>query len=188
MIKRALILLVALLLGACGSTTRAPETQLPADAPSNIAVSSRLLVDADSAEAQPGQPAPDFQYTMADGSSVRLSDLRGKKVLINFWATWCEPCRSEMPDLEHAAASNRSDLVVIGVNKGEQADQFPEFLRQIPVSFVLVADPSGEIARAYGVVSGIPQSFFLNRDGTLSSRRIAPMRPALISEELDKLK
>jgi peroxiredoxin len=184
--RRYCFLLFALVLAACSSA--APATQLPQGAPANIAPSSRLLGDADSAVAEPGKPAPDFQYTMADGTTVRLSDLRGKKVLINFWATWCEPCRSEMPDLEHAAASNRADLVVIGVNKGEQADLFPEFLRQIPVSFALVADPNGGIARAYGVVSGIPQSFFLNRDGTLASRRIAPMSTSLISEELGRLK
>lgn len=186
MTRHVLLLLALLLLAACAAAE--PAAQLPPGAPANIAPSARLLGDADSALAEPGKPAPDFQYTMADGSTVRLSDLRGKKVLINFWATWCEPCRAEMPDLEQAAASNRADLVVIGVNKGEQADLFPEFLRQIPVSFVLVADPSGEIARAYGVVSGIPQSFFLNRDGTLSSRRIAPMSASLISEELGKLK
>ncbi|HEU4328292.1 MAG TPA: TlpA disulfide reductase family protein [Roseiflexaceae bacterium] len=187
MLKRILYCFtVTLVLAACGGSSGTPEVQLPEGAPANIAVGSRLI--GREGPAVPGEPAPDFQYTMADGSSVRLSELRGKKVLINFWATWCEPCRSEMPDLEKAAQTYGDSLAVIGVNKGEQADVFPAFLGEIPVSFPLVANPEGDIALAYGVVSGIPQTVFVNSDGTVASRHLAPMSYSAISAQLDQLK
>lgn len=180
------LLAVALLLMGCGASGAAVEVQLPSDAAANIAVNSRLV--GREGPAVPGQPAPDFQYTMVDGRSVRLSELRGKKVLINFWATWCEPCRSEMPDLEKVAQTYGDSLAVIGINKGEQADVFPDFLREIPVSFPLVANPDGDIALAYGVVSGIPQTVFVDSDGIVVSRHLAPMSYSAISAQLDQLK
>ncbi len=187
MLKRILAFFaVVLALAACSGSDGAAGVRLPEGAPANIAVGSRLLGRA--GPAVPGQPAPDFEYTMADGSSVRLSGLRGKKVLINFWATWCEPCRSEMPDLEKAAQTYGDSLAVIGLNKGEQADVFPGFLGEIPVSFPLVANPDGDIALAYGVVSGIPQTVFVNSDGTVASRHLAPMSYSAISAQLDQLK
>ncbi|GAB4211602.1 MAG: TlpA disulfide reductase family protein [Roseiflexaceae bacterium] len=180
------ILVLALVLTSCGTSSGGAEVRLPEDAPANIAVGSQLV--GRDGPAVLGQPAPDFEYTMADGNTVRLSQLRGKKVLLNFWATWCEPCRSEMPDLEKVSQTYGDKLAVIGINKGEQADVFPAFLREIPVSFPLVANPKGDIALAYGVVSGIPQTVFVDSDGTVVSRHLAPMSYSAISQQLDQLK
>ncbi len=182
--KRVVLLIcVCVALAACGSE---PAAALPPGAPANIAPVSRLLDTR--AEAVEGQPAPDFSFTMADGSTTRLSDLRGKKVVLNFWATWCTPCREEMPDLQAASAANPDDLVIIGVNKGEDPTLIPGFIQEIPVSFPLVADVDGDIALAYGVVSGIPQTFFINSDGTLAKRYVSILTAEALETQLAALK
>jgi len=100
-------------LAACGGTAAAP-----ASAPGKpvIAAKSQLLGDAGQGGIpEVGQVAPDFQYTTPDGATHKLSDLRGKKVLLNFWATWCAPCRSEMPDIQKALDESGDAVAVLGV-------------------------------------------------------------------------
>ena len=88
-----------------------------------IAAESRLLDSADQAVVpRQGDAAPDFEYTLGDGTTHKLSDLRGKKVVINFWATWCEPCRVEMPDLQKVSQESGDQVAVLGVNWREGAD------------------------------------------------------------------
>jgi peroxiredoxin len=187
--RRVLLLgLLALALSACASAAGgAPATAGP-PASHTIAPESKLVGDPEPADLpQVGQPAPDFEYTMADGSRHTLSQLRGKKVLINFWATWCGPCRSEMPDLQKALGEEGDSVVVLGVNKAQQLQEIGPFADELGISFPLIANQAGDIAGRYGA-QNLPTSYFINSDGTIGLKKTGVMNYAFIKTHLGELK
>ena len=109
-----------------------------------------------------GAPAPDFSSSSPDGSRVRLSQYRGKPVLVNFWATWCGPCQDEMPLIQRARDRwAASGLTVLAVNYREtDARAITSFLKKVGARFPAVYDPDGRIAAAYGVPAGPPRTLF----------------------------
>lgn len=116
--------------------------------------------------------APDFTLTAVDGTSVSLSDLRGKVVLLNFWATWCPPCTAEMPDLNalYRRYGNEKDFVVVGVNLEERPQDVAEFARQKNIEFPLLLDRSGRVTRRDYRVRTLPMSMIIDREGILRDR------------------
>jgi len=123
----------------------------------------------DSLEVDPkeGALAPDFEASDAGGRRLRLSDYRGRPVLVNFWATWCVACRAEMPAIQTVLEHHRSEgFAVIAVNEGEGAEAARRFLEDVGVSFDLALDPRRTIADAYRL-PGMPASFFVDRDGVI---------------------
>ncbi len=156
-----------LLAGSNAPPTTATSVTLPTDGSIQIAPTSELLIsDVSGQPPQPGTPAPDFRFTLADDSTVQLSDLQGKKVLLNFWATWCGPCKAEMPDMQALQVSYPDDLVVLAVNQRETVDRIVPFAEELGLTFTLVADEDGTIGDAYAA-RGLPTSYFINRDGTV---------------------
>lgn len=113
-----------------------------------------------------GRPAPDFTAPDLDGRPVRLSELRGKPVLINFWATWCPPCREEMPQIEAFYRRYRDQIEVLGVDVGETAEQVRAFLKDTPYSWRFLLDTELKVADLYRVY-GIPASYFIDKDGII---------------------
>jgi thiol-disulfide isomerase/thioredoxin len=183
-----LLLVVALTLVACGASGSVTGTAPKAGGPHVIAAESRLL-DSSGAAVMPsvGEVAPDFEYRLSDGTLHRLSDLHGKKVLLNFWATWCEPCRAEMPDLQKARDAYGGSVVVLGVNKLETAVVIPPFADELGVGFPLIVNTKGDISNRYGA-KNIPTSFFINADGTIGFRQIGVMTYDFMKTHLDELK
>ena len=112
-------------------------------------------------------PAPDFTLESRDGGSVTLADLKGDVVMINFWATWCKPCREEMPHLE-ALHQRYSSLgfTLLGVNVEDDAHGATKFLAETPVSFPILYDKTNEISKLYDVVA-MPSTVLVGRDGTM---------------------
>jgi len=111
-----------------------------------------------------GLPAPDFTLTSLEGKKVRLSDLQGKIVLINFWATWCAPCRLEMPLIEERAERYSSQLAVLGVNFDEPQDQVQSFVDELGLRFDVLLDPGAQVQDLYQV-RGYPTSLFVDEAG-----------------------
>ena len=111
--------------------------------------------------------APDFTLQSRDGREVSLSDLRGDVVMINFWATWCGPCRQEMPHLE-ALHQRYSDLgfTLLGVNVEENSRLSDEFLAETPVSFSILFDPKNGVSDLYDVVA-MPSTVLVDRKGNM---------------------
>ena len=181
--------LLALLLSACaGQTETTPTVQPGAAAPGAIIATNATLLDTGSpAMPQVGEVAPDFQFTMPDGTIQKLSDLQGKKVVLNFWATWCEPCREEMPDLDKAYRKYGEDVVVLAVNKAEKVERIAAFSGQVPVSFPLIANPDADVADRYFTVN-VPLTFFINTDGTIGARELKVMNYATIERTIQMLK
>lgn len=117
-----------------------------------------------------GRPVPDFVLPGLAGGAVRLSDLRGRPVVLNVWASWCNPCREEFPLLRTARRRHRRDrLAVVGVSFRDIAADARAFARSERADWPLARDPDGVFAAAYGV-NRVPQTFFVDADGILVSR------------------
>jgi cytochrome c biogenesis protein CcmG/thiol:disulfide interchange protein DsbE len=138
-----------------------------------------------SMDAQPfeGFPAPDFEFQTTDNSSLRLSDLRGQPVIMNFWASWCPPCRAEMPAIQAVSQSyNEEGLIVLAVNATNQdsIDEAQEFIEGSGFTFQILFDTTGTVQAQYQVVA-LPTTFFIDRDGIIQAVIIGgPMAQALI--------
>lgn len=117
--------------------------------------------------AKVGEPAPDFALPTPDGETVRLSDLRGRPVLLNFWATWCPPCKIEMPDIEALYQKYKDQgFTVIAIDQQESAEAVQKYFDEMGLSFQPVIDSSGEIFSLYRVVA-LPTSYFVDAEGVV---------------------
>lgn len=112
-------------------------------------------------------PAPDFSLQSLDGSTVRLSDLKGQVVLINFWATWCAPCREEMPLLDAIYQKyNRLGVELLGINVEDDASGARKYLNETPVTFPILFDPDGRVSKQYQV-KAMPSTILVDRHGNV---------------------
>src|SRR5438309_6297636 len=112
-----------------------------------------------------GSPAPEIALKDLQGQEVKLSDLHGKIVLLNFWATWCKPCKEEMPAMQASYDKLRDQgFVVLAVNELEDTDKVIEHIRTHGHTFLVVMDHDNRVANQYGVV-GLPASFLIDRQG-----------------------
>jgi len=145
-----------------------------------------IVVTVGAGTAQVGALAPDFTSQRLDGSSVRLSQFRGKPVLINFWATWCAPCQDEMPLIQRAADQyGGAGLTVLAVDYQQtDAKGMAAFLRKVGARFPAVYDPNGRIATAYGVSIGLPVSIFIDRSGKVSFIQVGQMSDAILQQHV----
>jgi len=123
-----------------------------------------------------GDLAPDFQLEDTKGNKVTLSDLRGKVVLVNFWATWCPPCLEEMPSMERLnEVIAGDDFVMLAVNAEENGRSVvPAFLEKTPYTFPILYDDKGVVQKRYGVFK-FPESFIIQKDGTVVEKIIGPL-------------
>ncbi|CAN5295067.1 TlpA disulfide reductase family protein [soil metagenome] len=135
-----------------------------------------------------GRHAPGFALRTLDGSStVRLSDLRGQVVIVNFWASWCDPCREEHPALRAAWDRYRDrGVVIVGIVYDDSADNAEDFIRELGGDWPALDDPNSAAALAYGVY-GIPETFFIGPDGRVAYRRVGPVSYALLSQQITRL-
>jgi peroxiredoxin len=116
-----------------------------------------------------GEPAPDFELRTADGDLLTLSDLRGRVVWINFWATWCRPCRRELPDIEKLYDEKRdAGLEVLAVNYDETADAARDYFDEVGIDLPMLLDSEGSVYDQYRL-QGLPDSFFVDRDGNIAA-------------------
>lgn len=114
----------------------------------------------------PGELAPDFRLARADGSALRLSELRGQPVFLNFWATWCSFCKEEMPDMQRIAEQFAGQLVVLGVNAGDSVANGSGFAERIGANYELVYDTTQQVVDGYQV-RAMPTSYFIDADGRI---------------------
>jgi thiol-disulfide isomerase/thioredoxin len=129
--------------------------------------------------------APDFDLAGFDGSRVRLSRYRGKAVLLNFWATWCEPCRVEMPSLIRLERKYRArglQIVGVAIDSGDLRS-VAQFVKEIGVNYPIALGDDA-VAAAYGGVSGLPTSFYIDRDGRIVDETIGLIRDGAIERRI----
>jgi peroxiredoxin len=133
-----------------------------------------------------GAEAPDFELVLDDGQSIRLSDLRGNPVMINFWATWCPPCRAEMPDIV-AAAGEEEDLIVIAANVQETVEAIRPFAEAYAMQMPVAVDEEGSLSNLFQV-RGMPTSIFIDRDGKIASKWEGALTPEQLDLHLDGIR
>lgn len=153
-LRRGRQLLVWLLIGLLGACSPVPQTPTPA----------------------PDPLAPDFQLTALTGDSIALHALRGHWVIINFWATWCIPCREEMPYLQRLADQYGDKVKVLGVNMREQPAEIEAFVTPAHVRYPILLQPDDATLLAYGVRK-LPLTVVVAPDGCIARQQFGPLQP-----------
>jgi thiol-disulfide isomerase/thioredoxin len=137
-----------------------------------------------------GRTPPDFLLSTPDGGAVRLSDLRGKPLLVNFWASWCTPCRQEMPEIVRGYDAHTGRFAVVAVDLQENAGAVRAFAQEFGMTFPIVIDSNGGVGDAWrigGPMQGIPSSYFLDAQGIVRARVYGPLTAATLAENLAKI-
>lgn len=133
-----------------------------------------------------GRSAPTFTLTQFDGSKLRLADLRGKVVFLNFWASWCPPCRAEARELEAAWKKLKDrDVVFLGVAIQDSEENARAFLKEFAVTYPNGMDSSGKINIDYGVW-GIPESFFIDAEGRITYKHVGGIGAAIVVAKVEE--
>ncbi len=162
-----------------------------------LILTSGLLITGCSPPSQPGGPAqgpqvgklaPDFKLQNLDGQSVSLSDFRGKPVLINFWASWCGPCRAEMPYIQQIYEEwSDKGLVILAVDIGESHATVERFMESYGLSFMVLLDTNENVALQYNI-RGIPATFLIDKDGIIQVVKVGAFSSkAEIEKNLSKI-
>lgn len=178
------IVIWALFLAGCGhaapaftptteviiATPPPAATRTPTPSPDPVPIAGTPTPTSLPAAPVPGALAPDFVVVDLEGNPIQLSHYRGRRVLLNFWATWCPPCRGEMPAFQQAyELYGGEDFVVLAVNFQESAQAVREFVDQFHITFPVGIDPDGAVFLAYQIRS-VPTSFFIGSDGVVLGR------------------
>jgi cytochrome c biogenesis protein CcmG, thiol:disulfide interchange protein DsbE len=128
-----------------------------------------------------GKQAPDFALPALENtiSTVSLASFRGKPLVINFWASWCVPCRTEMPLLEKAFRAEHRNVQFLGIDSNDSSSSARLFLKQIGVTYPAVSDSNGSVAIRYGLF-GLPTTVFISASGAIVGRSIGQLHPSTL--------
>lgn len=137
--------------------------------------------------AQIGEPAPNFVLADLDGNPLRLEDLRGRPVIVHFWASWCGPCVEEFPLLLNATAAHRGDgLAVVGIVFRDRSEAARAFMARMGAAWPAAMDPGDAVATRYGII-GPPDTFFIDRNGLIAGRQIGQLGAADLERGLSQI-
>ncbi len=147
-----------------------------------------LIVGCSSPSAQVGKQAPDFQLLNLEGQPVSLSDFQGKPVLLNFWATWCGPCRQEMPLIQGIFEEySDAELVILAIDIGETPSVVNNFIERSNFSFPVLLDTDQDVALEYNI-RAIPTTFFIDKDGIIQAIKVGAFSNMIeIEKSLDRI-
>jgi peroxiredoxin len=180
-----IVLAAALLVAGCGGA--ASDEVVAAGLP-NLAEATTRGVNNAQRGLEPGQLAPNFTLQFADGRKTQLSDWQGQPVVLNFWATWCAPCREEMPEFVAAYDRYQDDgLVIVGVNAQESASQAAGFMGDFAMTFPVALDTRGDVQQLYNV-RGLPTTVFIDREGRIVERWAGLLSAAALEELLAEIR
>lgn len=145
------------------------------------------ITETDDVGTSKGEIAPDFELETIEGETVKLSDYRGKRVIVNFWATWCPPCRAEIPDLRKVY--NNTDVEILAVNLTDtekNEDDIGPFVEDFKMNFPVLMDVNSDVAITYNVAA-YPTSYMIDSDGHIQFIAMGAMNYDLMMQELEKM-
>jgi cytochrome c biogenesis protein CcmG, thiol:disulfide interchange protein DsbE len=180
---------LALILAACSTAqTGGDFTSVPLEQfPQELGRGFPTVVDVmEEQQAVVGKGAPNFSFVLADGNGAELTALQGQPVVINFWATWCGPCRAEMPELVELHNEN-PDLTVLEVNVQEDLERVRAFAQEFEMAMPVVLDPDGVVGRAYAV-RGLPATILIDSEGKVAGRWDGILTAELLAERVALLR
>jgi thiol-disulfide isomerase/thioredoxin len=137
-----------------------------------------------SSDSGAGRPAPQLPTSVLVPPAVHIDSLRGKPAAINFWASWCEPCRRESPELERLTRLLHGSASVVGVDWSDGADSARAFIREHHMTYPNLRDPDGVVGQRYGLI-GLPTTFILDSNGAISDELRGPQTAQSVRQALD---
>lgn len=163
-----IILVVGLVTSGCSKQNN-PIAETPPQQPQEQSVQVEEEVQGNQVNEKPQDEeeaviAPDFELETLDGTKIKLSDMRDKNVLLNFWATWCGYCVLEMPDLQKLQEAYKDDLLILTVNVGESKEEVEQFMKDNNLNLTVVLDEKMDVANSYGIRS-YPTTLAINKNG-----------------------
>lgn len=138
-----------------------------------------------------GESAPDFELTTLEGETVRLSDYKGKKIILNLWATWCPPCRAEMPDMqkyydEQAQDENVEILAVNLTTEDKGMDKINAFVEEFQLTFPIPMDHEGKVGDVYQAAT-IPTTYMIDTEGRVQNKIVGPMNEEMMEDFIENM-
>ena len=170
----SLLLVIALLLAGCGKEAATPAASQPD-------------VTTEAAQASSPMAVPDFTVYNEDSQPVKLSDFLGKPVVLNFWASWCGPCKSEMPAFQKVYEELGGEVNFVMINVGEHMDEAIAFLETTDYTFPVLFDVNNDASYTYQI-SSIPTTFFLDAQGNLITYQVDAMEESVLRAAIDASK
>lgn len=184
-LKKIFVLAVAVvaavfLLSGCARMTQPPEEIGKVGSQSGGG-------SAEGSSSNPAIPAPEFTLNSLDGREVSLSDFWGKVVVLNFWATWCDPCRAEMPDLERTyQAYKEKNVEFVGISVDTDTKLVNSFIKEVGVTYTILLDPSNQVASDYAI-RAIPTTYIVDEEGMIVGSQIGQMTESMLKKRLDQV-
>ena len=133
-----------------------------------------------------GYLAPDFTLSTLDGTDFTLSQYRGQPVVLNFWATWCPPCRAEIPYFQQASVKYNGQVAIVGVDDGETVAKVAPFANEVGITYPLPIDEQSLVSRRYNVNS-LPSTFFIDAEGVIQKVHIGLISQAVLESQIEQL-
>jgi len=133
-----------------------------------------------------GYPAPDFRLDTLDGDRFQLSAVRGTPIVLNFWATWCGPCQRELPALQNAAEVYAGEVLIVGVDQGEEAAIVQAYVDKLGLTFPMPLDKEMEAGTLFNV-KGMPTTYFIDGDGVIRHIWTGEMNSVTLAEGIAKI-
>lgn len=154
-------------------------------------VEGGAIAPPESSGIEPGEPAPDFELETLNGEKLKLSELQGKKVILNFWATWCGPCREEMPEMQEFYEEHGDEVEILAVNltdSEKQKSDVDEYIDEYGFTYPILLDKDGAISDEYKGSIAVPTTYFIGTDGVIQApRKVGPMTYDFMEETINSI-
>ncbi|ARF17593.1 peroxiredoxin family protein [Sporosarcina ureae] len=164
---------------------------LPKDVVDRLPEDWQTTTDTDKPGLAKGDLAPDFELATLSGDTVKLSDYRGKTVMLNFWASWCPPCRSEMPHMENYYTDNKEsdnmEILAVNMTKTEKnkVESAKEFVDEYKLTFPILLDKDSEVMKMYQI-KVYPTSYIINKEGVITDKVMLPLDDTMIKQLIEE--